>query len=397
VAILDPVLAPPTQPRQPLHALLRVPHLDLLRVQPRLHPLADQTARHRVDIVLDMDGAARVYTHRPTLARLQTPSRQRPQQGQLLGQTLLPARVALPEQSAQELLIRRSAVEVPAATQQQRLFQRSLELVMALLCVPVLVGLPCLDRLALQAVVPQQRLVTIRERSTLCPRRHRCRQPIRAVQPRHAAQFPQGVLQPLAEALVALREAEGSRLPVRVRQHKVVNQMVEEHALEGHAQAAAVREIAGAQPAGVMHLGKEHFPGRPLQAAPALDAPLQRPQLAGGELAGEASLQVLQERLGLQARVEAEHLFQLRPDRSEGIRFGTPIPVHESDLAGQSTELAVLACRLGVEAGTGRRLLLADTLTLQKTELAHLQIADHREPPCHGVLDGVRLLADREI
>ena len=69
---------------------------------------------------------------------------------------------------------------------------------MALLHVAVLVALARLDGLALQAVVPQQRLVTLLERlRPFDARLHRRRQPIGAVQLRHAAQFPQGVLQAL--------------------------------------------------------------------------------------------------------------------------------------------------------------------------------------------------------
>ena len=148
VAIIDPVLAAATQTRQTLHTLLRVPHLDLLGADPRLHPLADQTARHRVDVALDMNRAAPVDTHRPPLARFQTPRRQRPQQRQLLGQTLLPVAVELLEQTPQERLVRRPVLEVSAATQQQRLLQRPLEPMMALFRVPVLVALARLDRLA---------------------------------------------------------------------------------------------------------------------------------------------------------------------------------------------------------------------------------------------------------
>src|SRR5438552_2478988 len=126
---------------------------------------------------------------------------------------LLPVLVELLEQLPQERLVRSPTREVPAATHQQRLLQRPLEPMMALFAVPVLVALARLNGLPLQAVVPQQTLVTLREKRSLRSRRHRCREPIRAVQLRHAAQFPQGVLQARAQALVALREAHRSRLP----------------------------------------------------------------------------------------------------------------------------------------------------------------------------------------
>jgi hypothetical protein len=397
VPVLDPVLAAATQTRQTFHTLLRVPDLDHLRADPRLHPLADQTARHRIDVALDMDRAATVHTHRPPLARLQTACRQRTQPRQFFGQTLLPVPVELREELTQERLVRCPTLEVPAATQQQRLLQPPLEPMMTLFTVAVLVGLPRLNGLSLQAIVPQQPLVTFAERRSLRSWWHRRRQPIRAVQLRHPAQLPQGILQALAQALAALREADRPRLPVRVRQHEVVDQVVERHALNRHAQAAAVREVAGTQPTRIMHLTEEHFFRRAGQRPPLLDPPLQRPQLAVGILAGEAALQVREQGLGLQTGVEAKQLFELRPDRGEWIGFGAPVSVHEPDLAGQPAQLAVLASGLRVEPGPGRCLLLGDALAVETTQLAHVQIGDHREPPCLGVRDGVRLLANREI
>jgi hypothetical protein len=397
VPVLDAVLAPATQPRQLLHTPLRVPDLELLRAEAHLHPLANQPTRHRVHVALDMDRAAPVHPHRPPPKRLQTPRRQGPQPGQLLGQTLLPMAVELLEQLTHKRLVGCPTREVPAAAQQQRLLQRPLEAVVALLGVAVLVGLARLDRLALQVVVPQQCLVTLRERRSFGPRRHRRRQPIRAVPVRHAAQLPQSILQPFAQALVALREANCPRLPVRVRQHEVVDQVLERQALDGDPQATAVREIAGTEPPRIMHLAKEHLLRRAVQRPPLLDPPLQGPQLAVGELAGEAPLQIDEQGLRLQTRVEAKQLFQLWPDRDERVGFGAPVSVHELDLAGQPAQVPVLARGLRVDAGPSRCLLFADALAVEGAKLAQLQIGDHREPPCHGVQDGVRLHADREI
>ena len=397
MTVLDPVLAATTQTRQTFHTPTRIPHFDRLGADPRLHPLADQPARHRVNIALQVDRAAAVHPHPPTLARLQTTVRQRPQLRHFLGQLLLTVGIALGEQPTQEGLVLRPAGEVPAAPQQQRLVQRPFEPVMALLAVAVLIGFARLDGLALQTVVPQQTLITLRERRPFRPRRHRRCQTIRAMYLRHAAQFLQRVLQAFAQTLVALREADRPRLPVRVRQHEVVQQMLEHHAVDRHAQFRAVREVAGADPTGVMVLREEHLLGRPVQPTPLLDPSLQRPQLTVGEVARTTPLQVLEQRLRLQAGVEFEHPGQFRPDLGERIGFGTPVPVHDTHLAGQPAELPVLARGLGIEAGSDRCQLLADAIAIQTTQLAHLRIGDHREPPCSGVPDGVRLLADREL
>ena len=380
--IFDPMFGTAAQSRQRLHQTLRVPHLDALRVESGLHPLTDQPARHGVNVAEDMDGAAPVHPHAQPLAGLQPPRRQRLEQRQLLSQPLLPARVELLEQTTQERRVLRPVGKVPAAAQQQGLVQRPLELPVALLHVAVLVGLPRLDCLALQSVVPQQRLVTLRERSrTLCPRRDRRRQTIRPVQLRHAAQFRQGVLQAFAQALVALGEADGPRLPVRVGQHKVVNQMVERRAVDGHAQLGAMREIAGAQASGVMDLGEEYLLGRSLKGTPLLEAALQGPQLAVGEAPRKAALQIGKQGLGLQSWVECQLRFQLRPDLGEGVRSRAVVTVHAAHLAGQPTEPAVLARGLGVDAGLVGRASLGQSLEIEPLESSHLLIGEHPEPP----------------
>jgi hypothetical protein len=180
------------------------------------------------------------------------------------------------EQPTHERLILHAAGEIAAATQHQGLVQRPFELTMALLRVSVLVSMRRLDGLACQTVMTQQRLVSLRERCRpFCPRWDGCRQPVSAVHPRHATQFPQGVLQALAETLVALGEADRSRLPVRVRQDEVVDQVIERRVGNGHVQIGAVREVAGAQPSGMMNLSEEHFFGWPGQGTPLLDASLQ--------------------------------------------------------------------------------------------------------------------------
>jgi hypothetical protein len=194
-------------------------------------------------------------------------------------------------------------LEVPAAAQQQRLVQGALEAVMALLHVAVLVRPGRVDGLALQAVVLQQALIALLKRVPLAAGRHGSRQRIGAMHLRHAAQFRQRVLPPRAETLEALGEADRAGLPVRVGQHEVVDQVGKRLAVDGNAQAGAVREVGGAEPAGLMHLREEHFLGRSVQGPPLFEAPLQGPQLAVGETAGQAPLQVGEDGLGLQSGV----------------------------------------------------------------------------------------------
>lgn len=385
VPIVDAMLATSTQAWQQLYQFLGVPHLDALGVQAGVHPFADQPAGHRVDVVLHFDDAARFHAHPQPLARIQALTRQRPQERHFLCQPHGATGVVLPALLAQERQVAIPAREVPAAPHHQRLVHTPLELIVALFRVAVLVALAGLDGLALQAVVTQQRLITLLERfRPFDARLHRRRQPIRAMQLRHAAQFPQRVLQPFAETLQTFREAERDRLPIGVREHEMIEHVHKRTAVDGHAQVGTVGEIAGSKPTGMMNLGEEDLFGRPALGPPTLDLPLQRPQLAVGEAAREAALQVGKKRLRFQAGVDLQLRLDFGPDLDEGVRTCSPVPVHAHDLAGQLAEAAVLACRLGIHADAESRLLFGNPLPVEAPELPHLLIGDHREPPCWG-------------
>jgi hypothetical protein len=139
VPIVNAVLAAAPQARQPFHQPLGIPDLNVVGVQTGLDPFADQPAGHRVSVALHVHGAATVDPHPHALAGFQTPRRQGPQHGQLLGQPLHPTLIALGEQLPQECCVIGTAGEVPAATQHESLIQRPLELVMTLLGIAVLV------------------------------------------------------------------------------------------------------------------------------------------------------------------------------------------------------------------------------------------------------------------
>ena len=380
VPVGDAVLAPPPQTRQVLDQALGVPDLDVVGEQAGLDPFPDQPAGHRVGVAADVDGAAAIHTHLHTLAGVQTLGGQRPQQGQFLDQPRLPAAIALLEQLPQERLIRRPADEVPAAPQHQRLVQRSLELPVALLHVAVLMRLGRVDRLALQAVMLQQYLVTPLEGGPITAGRDSGRQGIGAMHPRNAPQLGQGVLQTVAEALEALGEADRAGLPVGVSQHEVVDQVRERLAVDGHLQTAGVGEVGGAQVAGLMDLAEEDLLGRPVQGPPLLDMPLQSAQLPLGKAAGIFALQPVKHGLGLQAGVKSQLLLDARPDLRERIGSRSPGMLH-AHLAGQPAEPAVLACGLVVDAGLGGGLAFGQSLLVQAAETADLQVGNHPKPP----------------
>jgi hypothetical protein len=375
------MLAPAAQPGTALDEALAVPDLDVIGVQASLDPFADQAARHRVGVVADVDGAPRIHSHFDALGCVDPSGRQRPQHGQLLREPCPPALIPLGEQLPHERFVGGPAGKVAAAAQHQGLVQRPLELPMTLFHVAVLVRLRRVDGLALQTVMPQQGLVAALKGRSITPRRDRSGQGIGAMDPRHAAQFGQGALQAVTEALEALGEADGAGLPVRVGQHEVVDQVGQRHAPDRDLQARDVGEVRGTQPTRFVDLSEEDLLGRPVQGAPLLDVPLQGAELSVGEATGIGALQPVEHGFGLQAGVKRQLLLDPRPDIGERVGAGSPGMLH-AHLAGQLAEPPILAGGLVVDAGPGGSLALGKALLIQAAQTADVQVGDHPKPPC---------------
>jgi hypothetical protein len=188
--VMHRVLVPPHQPRQRAGELIGVPDLDAVGVESGFHPFADQPAVDRVGAAVDADQAPRIdpATHLP--ATVQTHRRQSLQRRDLFGEALSSGLVANGHDPVQEVRVLLATDEVPAATQQQRLIDGGLEVVVRRLGVAVLVRLPGVDPLARQAVVIQQVAIPGLE----LPRRrqviHGRAEAVTAVPPGHTTEFP---------------------------------------------------------------------------------------------------------------------------------------------------------------------------------------------------------------
>jgi hypothetical protein len=381
VPIVDAMFVASAQPRQVLDLLLRVPHFKVFHEEANLDLFADQPAGHGIAVAIDVDQAAAIDAGLQTLARFQAPSRQWPELASLFLQSFASAGIEKRQPLLKELGIGFAAGEVPAAAQHQGLVNRGLEAVVPLFDVAVFVGVVGLDLLAGHAVVGQQCLIPLGELffigEVVDGRAHA----IGAMPLGHAAQFEQRVLQTLAEAFKALRETDRCRLPVRVGQHEMVDQVIEALPLDAHAQVAHHGEIGGAKPAGFMDLREEDFLGRTGTGAPAADVALQRPQLVVGEAARMAPLQFLEDGLGLQPGMGFEEFAHRGPDLVEGIGPGAP-GVGQGGFTGPFAELAIFACGLLVHVRPPRRLRQRFAVGQQAEQLLDLLVRNHRNPPC---------------
>jgi hypothetical protein len=275
MAIVDAMLRLATQPLHRLHPSARVPHLDLLRTDPRFHAFPDQSRRHRIRVLLHLDRAALAHAHLPTFRRLQPPRRQRPQPRLLLGKRRRAAGIPPLYQRTHELPVRLSTGEIATATQHQRLRQRLLETPMTLLAVAVLVPAVRIGGLGRHAVVTHQCLIPGGVFLEVPVVVHGQRHAIRAMPLRHCAEFPEGVLQSLAQAGEALRKTQRYVFPVRAGQDEMIDQVRKRLPRNGHPQCVQVREVGRPEPARFMRLAEEDFFGRTVLGLPPPHASLQ--------------------------------------------------------------------------------------------------------------------------
>ena len=150
------------------------------------------------------------------------------------------------------------------------------------------------------------------------------REIVGAVLERHPAQAPQRALHAGAQGLEALARTDRHRLPVRIRQHEVIQQVCKALPRDRHLQLAHVREVRLRLFTWHMSLREEHFLLRPRTHSPRQQSPLQRAQLPGAEATRMAFVQLAPDRLRLQARILAQQRFDLRPHRLERIGASAP-------------------------------------------------------------------------
>ena len=352
--------------------------LPAARVPERRHVLATSQE-------LTIDKTLHLHAHLARQSReiervqvlLQRQARQRAKHRKLLLEPLTTTRVALLHHAPDDRRIRRPILEVAAPAQHQRLVHCLLDPVVRLLHITVLMGLTRLDRTTFRSVVPQQRPVPTRELLTMAHLLHRRRQPVGPMRTRHAPQLPKSVLKTLAQALEALRETERPRLPVRVRQHEVMEHVVEPPPTDRHPQLRYAREVELAQLTRLVLLREEHLPSRTLCRTPHRDPTPQRAQLPVLETTRIPALQMAEDRHRTQPRIDRQKPAHLIPHVAERIGPRRALTAPQPALAGQIAGSKVLPrCLLAHVCLRGRLPKPARAL-LELPQSPHLLICDH--------------------
>ncbi len=380
VAVVDPVLPGPVQPRHALHFATRVPHLHVLHPNHHVHLFPDQAAMHRVRVLLHLDRAALAHRDaRQSPAAFQPPLRKLPQHRLFFRELLLPVRVAARHQAAKKIPVLLAADEVSAATQTQGLIHRVLEVPVGRFHVAVLMRLTDIDPLALQTIVRQEVSVSLLKLSVLGEIVHRRGEAVAPVATGRSSQFPERVLQPLAQGLEGLRGARRDRFPVRVRQREVIHQVRERPAADGYPQRIHVCEVGRREVSGVVDLSEHHRLAWSLRGSPMPNPPLERSPLAVGEFILKIGvvLNPAKQRDSIQLGVVLKTLLHQGPHLLKRIAPRPPPP--RSDLCrGQLPCSPILACRLLIHVRLPCRCCQRRSHTQQPKQISHLTIPDHR-------------------
>ena len=136
MTVFNAVLA--LKPRHAFHGLLRIPHLNRLCVDAHRYPLPNESARHRITVVLYADRAAPGNAHLDLLVGLQSTLRQWLQLGPFLFKLGLTPLVQLFEQLLQERCIGLATPKIAAAPQRELIAYRQLEPIVTLLNLAIL-------------------------------------------------------------------------------------------------------------------------------------------------------------------------------------------------------------------------------------------------------------------
>lgn len=345
MTVVDRRAADPKQPRHSLDHRAAVGDFDPLGANHYINLSPDQPTGNRVGVATHRDRAAR--SHRDAddpFVRVELAWGQRPEvllfNGELVGSRL----VAFGDHPFDELHVLLTALEIAAASQQQRLVDHELDLSVGGFDIAVFVRAARVGVFAGAAVMLHQLAIT------LCQPRlgrmvgDRRAEAVGAMAGRCSAELEERFLRPLAERFEGLGETERDGLDVGVGQHAVKQRVVEAGSGDGNVERVHDGEVASGDLARVMDLRKHDGFGGPGGASPVADAAFEGASLGLGKAARVLIAQPVEKghrsQLGLRLEPAADDF----PDILEGIGTGSII-APRSSLRGHRPFAAPLARR----------------------------------------------------
>ena len=147
-----------------------------------------------------------------------------------------PSRVPLVDQLHEKLLVLFAAGEVTVAAHEERLIDHRFQMAVRRFDIAILMRLASIGALRLDLVVVHQIAISPAKLALFREVVHRRAEAVAAMLARHAAQFPKGLLESAADGLERFGKADRRKLPIRVREREVIQQVVERLSVDGDAQ-----------------------------------------------------------------------------------------------------------------------------------------------------------------
>ncbi|MFN9954307.1 MAG: hypothetical protein ACK55I_14525, partial [bacterium] len=186
---------------------------------------------------------------------------------------------------------------------------------------------------------------------------------------------------PDAQRRHRLRKAHRRPAPIRIRQHRVAQQVLVRLPGDGHAQLARRREVRLHRLARTVSLREEDLLLGPPRSTPSLHLSLQCPQLTVVEAPRLRLLQLLEHRRRVELRSRGQHLLDLVPHLRERVTARAPRPLHRHlrrQPARGDVPARRLAIHVGLHGGDANPAVLAHLFH----QLPHLRVAHGPHTTC---------------
>jgi hypothetical protein len=379
MAIVDRRSADARQPRHPLHQVAVVRDIDPFGMDRDIDFLTHQPTRNGVAIATNLDRAAAANTNAAKcFVASDLVIRQRSQLLLFDRESIGPCKISFGYHLFDKRHVVVAAFEVTAATEQQSLIDRVLDVAIQGFDVAVLVGTPSVGVLRADAVVPHQRLIPRGQFLFGGVILNRGAERVGAMQLRHAPELPERFLDAFAEGFERFRKTERDGLDIGVRQDAMKKRVIESRTGDLDPEFIHHGEVTGGDLPGMMLLRKGDGLVGPVGASPEPHAALERPSRGIEMLSRITLLQPRKKRHGLQFGFRFEPLLNLGPDLGEGVHPSAIVAISFA-LRRHPSVIAIAASRFFIHASHPCRCSERSALIKQPSQFPHLAVRNHRK------------------
>ena len=378
VPIVDGRLLLAGQPWHRLNDVALMRHRDEFGANPHIDLTLYQATGNRIRVGSHFDRAAEVDGYvLLNIVRVESFGRQRNQVSHVVRKLLLSIDVGSLHNVFHECNVLFTRLEVPTAAQQQRLIDAIFEMSVGRFDITVFVSATSVRALRFAFVMVHQTGVTFGEFATTRMISHGRRQRIGAMPQRHATELPERFLNARAQCFKRLRKTKRHTFDVAVRQHAVIERVIESIPGDLHVQLITDREVTGRPSPRMMILAEEDRLARTMKAPPLRHAAFESSPRGIGKLTFVSLLQPLEQSLRFEPWFGLQSLLHVVPNVGERIFscavFSTGFPLRREPVV-----VAIIARRFLTHFGHPCRIRQRPAQPEQPPKLFDVSILDHR-------------------